>query len=310
MITYLRRNSFVLLLLLAFIATDLAAAKWDPLKSSRRFYKNDFVKTLYHHDWAKAGPVFFGNSAVTGAYMEDKSKHPLVEMGLSYGSIADLKGIVQNKLYRIQGELVIGIDIHTMVDHMPTEPSTDPTYPWLKKWYQPYLFAYRDYFKDSGEEFLRSLYTGAIELDRSKLLAYQPRWIDKELYFGRQPDDFLKDRWNFYNEKFGQMTLADFRGNLDALAFVLDYAEKEKLPLRVVWMPYNEAYPEPPYLKPLKTEVNRMLTARQVPTLDLTARYEPRYFHDLVHLNREDGAPLFTKEVDAWLDSLAKPSKS
>ncbi|WP_409343816.1 hypothetical protein [Paenibacillus sp. MBLB4367] len=308
--SFLRRNSFVLVLLLAFAATDLAVAKWDPLKSSLRFYKNDFTKTLYHHNWADAGPVFFGNSAVTGAYMEDKSKHPLVEMGLSYGSINDLKGILQNKLYRVQGELVIGIDIHTMVDKMPTEPSTDSTYPWLKKWYQPYLFAYRDYLKDSGEEALRSLYTGTVELDRSKLLAYTPRWIDKELYFGRKPDDFLKERWNFYNEKFGAMTMDDFRQNLDALQYVMQYAAREQIPLRVVWMPYNKAYPEFAYMKPLKAEVNKLLEANRVPVFDAMGRYEPQYFHDLVHLNREDGAPLFTKEVDEWLESLAKPSKS
>lgn len=295
---FLKKNSFILGLLLALVLSDLLVSWWNPMVSSRRFYKNDFTKTLYHHGWSQSGPVFFGNSSVTASYIEEKSEAHLIEMGLSYGKITDLKEILDRKLYQFQGELVIGIDVHTMIDSL----QTDPTYQWFKPWYQPYVYAYRDYFRDSGEEFAKNLFKGS--------LAYEPRWIDKELYPGRQDDAALKEKWTDYDKRFGWMTLKDFQANLDAMQWVIRYAGEHRLPLRVVWMPWNKAYAQPPYVASLKQAVNAQLQAANVPTLDVMDRYDPKYFHDLVHLNREDGAPLFTKEVDAWLKSLEKPAKS
>jgi hypothetical protein len=293
--TFLKKNSFVLGLLLAIVVSDLLISWWNPMVSSRRFYKNDFTKTLYQHGWSQSGPVFFGNSSVTGAYIEEKSDAHLVEMGLSYGKLTDLKEILEKNLYQVKNQLVIGIDVHTMLDSL----ETDPTYPWFKIWYQPYVYAYRDYFRDSGEEFVRNLSKGS--------LAYEPRWIDKELYPGRKDDDFLKTKWADYDKRFGSMTLKDFQANLDSMQWVINYASEHQLPLRVIWMPWNKGYADPPYIASLKQTVNRQLNAANVPTLDLMHTYEPQYFHDLVHLNREEGAPLFTKEVDTWLKSLKKP---
>ncbi|MCZ8523570.1 MULTISPECIES: hypothetical protein [Paenibacillus] len=306
MMAYLRKNSFVLLLLAAFVLTDLAVSQWDPMVSSRRFYKNDFTKTLYHHGGLTHGPVFYGNSAVTGAYIEPEAKKsPLIEMGLAYGKLTDLKGILEQERFRVEDQLVIGIDVHTMIDSL----ETDPTYQWFKKPYQPYLYAYRDYFRDSGTEFVRQLYTGALELDRSKLLAYQPRWIDKELYFGRESEDELRKNWDSYNTRFGWMAEPDYRENLAALDWILAYAKERSLPVRVVWMPWNRGYALPGYMPGLQKEVNARLQAAGVPVLDKLQGYDPKLFHDLVHLSRQEGAPVFTKEVDAWLASLAKSSK-
>lgn len=295
---FFKKNSFVLGLLLALIISDQLIAWWNPMVSSRRFYKNDFTKTLFHHNWSQSGPVFFGNSSVTGAYIEDKATDHLVEMGLSYGKLTDLEQILKRDLYQVKDELVVGIDVHTMIDAL----ETDPTYQWFKPWYQPYVYTYRDYFRDSGEEFVKNLAKGSLD--------YQPRWIDKELYPGRQDNAYLQSKWDDYNKRFGAMTLKDFSANLEALSYIIRYASEHQLPLRVVWMPYNKAYPDPPYVAPLKQEVNRQLQAANVPVLDLMHTYDPQYFHDLVHLNRENGAPVFTKEVDAWLNSLKKPSKS
>ncbi|NEW08806.1 hypothetical protein GK047_22680 [Paenibacillus sp. SYP-B3998] len=296
--SFLQKNSFVLGLLLAFVVSDLLVSWWNPMASSRRFYKNDFTKTLYHHSWSQSGPVFFGNSSVTGAYIEEKSAAHLVEMGLSYGKLTDLQDILKHNLYQVQKELVIGIDVHTMLDSL----ETDPTYQWFKPVYQPYVYTYRDYFRDSGEEFAKNLLKGS--------LAYEPRWIDKELYPGRKDNTFLKSKWDDYDKRFGSMTLKDFKANLTALNWIINYADEHQLSLRVIWMPWNKDYADPPYVTSLKQEVNRQLEAANVPTLDLMHTYDPRYFHDLVHLNREEGAPLFTKEVDAWLKSLEKPSRS
>jgi hypothetical protein len=236
---------------------------------------------------------------VTAAYIEEQSSSGLVEMGMSYGKITDLKQILSRSLYHVQGQLVVGIDVHTMLDKLPT----DDTYVWFKPWYQPYLFYYRAYFRDSGGEFLRNLLHGS--------LAYEPRWIDKELYYGHQSDEEMQAKWDDYDKRFGWMTVEDdLRDNVNALAWVIDYAKQHDIPLKVIWMPWDKAFPLPPYVDPLRQKVNAMLTAADIPTLDLMQHYEPIYFSDLVHLNREEGAPLFTKEVDQWLLSFANPSKS
>jgi hypothetical protein len=305
LIAFIRKNSFVLLLLAAFVLSDVLISMWDPMVTSRRFYKNDFTKTLYHHDWLDHGPVFFGNSSVTGAFIENESKSGLIEMGLSYGKLTDLKAMLEQQLFHVEGQLVIAIDVHTMIDSL----ETDPTYQWFKPWYQPYVYTYRDYFRDSGTEAVRQLYKGTLELNRSELLSYEPRWIDKELYFGRKPDDELKAKWDDYEKRFGWMSQHDYKDNLQALDWILRYTDEHKLPVRVIWMPWNPAFPLPKYMPGLQQDVDQRLAAHQVPVLDLLNKYEPRYFHDLVHLSRQVGAPVFTKEVDAWLQSLAKSSK-
>jgi hypothetical protein len=305
LIAFFRKNSFVLLLLAAFVLSDVLISIWDPMVTSRRFYKNDFTKTLYHHGWLDHGPVFFGNSSVTGAYIEEQSKSGLIEMGLSYGKLTDLQALLEQKLFHVEDQLVIAIDVHTMIDSL----ETDPTYQWFKPWYQPYVYTYRDYFRDSGGEAVRQLYEGTLELNRSKLFAYVPRWIDKELYFGKKTDDELKTKWDDYERRFGWMSQPDYKDNLQALDAILRYADDHKLPVRVIWMPWNPAYPVPKYMTGLQTTVNQKLAQHQVPVLNLLSTYKPAQFHDLVHLSREVGAPVFTKEVDAWLQSLAKSSK-
>ncbi|TVY09391.1 hypothetical protein [Paenibacillus cremeus] len=301
----IKKYSFLLLLLAAFVLSDFLISLWNPMVTSRRFYKNDFTKTLYHHGGLDHGPVFFGNSAVTGAYIEEESKSKLIEMGLSYGKLTDLKAILEQKRFQVEGQLVVGIDAHTMIDSL----ETDPTYQWFKPWYQPYVYAYRDYFRDSGTELAKQLYKGTIELNRSELLAYQPRWIDKELYFGHMTAAELQAKWNDYDKRFGWMSQKDYKENLQALDWIIAYCKEHQLPLRVVWMPWDRDYKVPPYMAGLQNDVNHRLEAAGVPTLNLLTSYDPKYFHDLVHLSRQEGAPVFTKEVDAWLASLAKPSK-
>ncbi|NHN33923.1 hypothetical protein [Paenibacillus agricola] len=305
MVTFLRKNSFVLLLLATFVLSDVLVSMWDPMATSRRFYKNDFTKTLYHHQWLDHGAVFYGNSSVTGAYIEEQSKSGLIELGLSYGKLTDLKAMLEQQLFHVENQLVIAIDVHTMIDSL----ETDPTYQWFKPWYQPYVYTYRDYMRDSGSEAVRQLYQGMLELDSSKLFAYEPRWIDKELYFGRKPDDELKKKWDDYEARFGWMSQPDYKDNLQALDWILRYADEHKLPVRVVWMPWNPGFPLPKYMPGLQADVQSRLSGHQVPVLDLLSTYDPALFHDLVHLSRAEGAPVFTKEVDAWLQSLAKSSK-
>jgi hypothetical protein len=304
--TYVRKNGFVLMLVIVFLLIDAFAAWRDPMTNSRRFEKDDFTKTLFHHQWDRSGPVFFGNSAVTGAYMEDKAQVPLVEMGMSYGKITDLREILQRGLYEPEEQLVVGIDVHTMLDKM----QTDPRFPWSKPTYSPYMFYYRDYLQDAGGEWIRNFWAG-IRRGEIDFRTYEPRWIDKELYFGRKTAELLKKDWERYEANYSWMQLGDMADNLNALDWVIGYAKDHALPLKVVWMPLNpdSAYPQPAYWKQLKERVNGVLKTNAIPVLDLSDAFKPDEFHDLVHLNREIGAPKFTSEVDRWLRSSGKSAK-
>jgi hypothetical protein len=135
------------------------------------------------------------------------------------------------------------------------------------------------------------------------------------LYYGPQPtasecpqgqvSGCLQNKWNDYDKRFGWMKPnTDMRANLAALRWVIGYAQQRGLPLRVIWMPWRPGFAHPPYVAELKSIVNGMLQQAGVPTLDLMDRYPAEDFHELVHLNREQGAPAFTKEVDAWLNGL------
>ncbi len=189
-------------------------------------------------DGSVQGTFFFGNSAVTGAYVEEASQARLVEMGMSYGKLTDLKAMLEQKLYHVDTQLVIGIDVHTMLDKL----QTDDKYPWLKPWYKPYMYAYGPYFKDAGKEFTLNALHGRF--------AYQPRWIDKELYSGRQTDEEMNKSQARYNQMFNIMKLSDLQHNIDALQWVVGYAKANGIDLRVIWMPYNyQKFPYPPYIK-------------------------------------------------------------
>lgn len=300
---YARKNGFVLLLVLVFLLIDALVARLDPMTHSRRFQKDDFTKTLFHHEWDRSGPVFYGNSAVTGAYMEDKAQVKLVEMGLAYGKVTDLREILRRGLYEPEDMLVLGIDVHTMLDKM----QTDPRFPWSRPWYSPYLFHYRDYFQDAGGEWLRNAWSGLRRGDPD-FRTYEPRWIDKELYFGLETPEQLKKDLQRYEANYNWMQLSDMTDNLEALDWVIGYAKSRPLTLKVVWMPLHPdpAYPHPAYWQPLKERVNGTLQANGIPVLDLSDAFKPDDFHDLVHLNQETGAPTFTAEVDRWLRSFEK----
>ncbi len=72
--------------------------------------------------------MFFGNSVVISAYMEDESSKGYVNLGLDYGVVTDLWEMIEKKHINIGSELVIGLNYLTLYD----EFETNPTYIWHK----------------------------------------------------------------------------------------------------------------------------------------------------------------------------------
>ena len=132
----------IIAIVLAIAVGDLALTYNNFIVNSDYFVKNDFEITQYKHPEKVWDKVFFGNSVVISAYMEDKSSKGYVNLGLDYGVVTDLWEMIEKKHINIGSELVIGLNYLTLYD----EFETNPTYIWHKKLYEPYAYFERDRF--------------------------------------------------------------------------------------------------------------------------------------------------------------------
>ena len=119
----------IIAIVLAIAVGDLALTYNNFIVNSDYFVKNDFEITQYKHPEKVWDKVFFGNSVVISAYMEDKSSKGYVNLGLDYGVVTDLWEMIEKKHINIGSELVIGLNYLTLYD----EFETNPTYIWHKK---------------------------------------------------------------------------------------------------------------------------------------------------------------------------------
>ena len=61
---FLKKNAFLLLLLLFFVIGEMVLTHFDPLKNCDVFWRNDFELTQLRHPEEVWDKVFFGNSVV------------------------------------------------------------------------------------------------------------------------------------------------------------------------------------------------------------------------------------------------------
>ena len=100
----------IIAIVLAIAVGDLALTYNNFIVNSDYFVKNDFEITQYKHPEKVWDKVFFGNSVVISAYMEDKSSKGYVNLGLDYGVVTDLWEMIEKKHINIGSELVIGLN--------------------------------------------------------------------------------------------------------------------------------------------------------------------------------------------------------
>lgn len=294
MAAFLRRNSFLISLLLLFVITDLLVTAWDPVDKYDIFAKNDVQKTVHHHPDQPWKRVFYGNSSVNAAFDASASQSGFVNYGISYGRVTDLEKILYNSLLPDVQELAVGVNIYAFMDIFPT----DPTYPWHQHFYEPYLYFYRDAISDAVRKYAIPFLTGkTIEINRDQLYR-------KQEYYGALSAHDLELKKQEFQEKYGQRALHDFTNNLTALQKVVRYCQDHEIRLKVIWMPWNPVYPSPAYAETLKDEVHKILDDARIVFTDWTDRYTIADFHDLGHLNKEHGRPLFTKEIEHWLNEF------
>ncbi|MCH5211561.1 MAG: hypothetical protein J1G06_00960 [Oscillospiraceae bacterium] len=281
----------IILLIAALFASDLYLTHNNFIVNSNIFIQNDFEITQHDHPEKVWDKVFFGNSVVISAYIEDKSSSGYINCGLDYGVVTDLWEMLDKKYIRVGSELVVGLNYLTLYDDF----DTNPTYIWHKKWYQPYAYFERDRFYP----LVTDAFTKALKGDFSPPMTYKKQ--EKAVYHGKVSEAALADKFEEYQEEFFNKPIEKYSENLNALEKVIDYCNKNNIRLRVVWMPWNPIFEQPKLVKEVRTETDKILNKNNIETLDLEDKFGSEYFYDTGHLNYDTGSERFTKIIDEWL---------
>lgn len=281
----------IIAIVLAIAVGDLALTYNNFIVNSDYFVKNDFEITQYKHpekDWDK---VFFGNSVVISAYMEDKSSKGYVNLGLDYGVVTDLWEMIEKKHINIGSELVIGLNYLTLYD----EFETNPTYIWHKKLYEPYAYFERDRFYPMITDGFDKLLNGESPLPYK----YLPQ--EKHIYHGAMSDKMLEKTMENYQDEFFNLPTEKFSKNVAALEKIINYCNDNNIRVRAVWMPWNTKLEQPELLGEVKAMANEVFDKYNVEVLDMETALSPECFYDTGHLNYDVGSAIFTQKIDEWL---------
>jgi hypothetical protein len=288
----IKKLGFLIALAAVFLAADMILTAWAPVENSMLFDKNDYEKTVVSHGgMTEYDKVLFGNSVIISAYIEEASASGYVNFGLDYGKITDLLSMLDKGMLKPKSDLVIAMNYFVFMDDL----ETNPTYPWFRESYEPYLYFQRDRLSQTLKAGIRKVLTGAV----------MPLYTDlnKSVYYGVLPDEKLDEKIAVYKERYWGLDMTHYQDNLKALEALIGYCKEHGIRLRAIWMPWNGYidYPENP--AKVNEAVNAILSAENIAVLDLTDSYPRDCFHDLGHLEYSSGAPRFTKEIDEWLGS-------
>lgn len=270
---------FLACLLIFFLLLDLGVSYWG--ENYCPWASNDYEATRLKHPEEVWDKVFYGNSAVISAYLEEESESGYINLGIDYGVITDLRGMLDH--IEIGSELVIGLNFFTFCD----EFDTNPNYIWHREFYEPYAYFHRDKLL----KMIDSLIFGQ----------EMPQSWEKILYYGNLSDRELAEKMKTYEETYFSRAIGEFEDNLEALDDIADWCEEHDVSLRLVWMPFNPSVEHPQILSELQARVDTWAKERRVEVLNMTLALGEDCFHDVGHLNREHGAYVFTAQIDSWL---------
>lgn len=281
----------VLLLVAAFFLGDRYIAHNNFIVDSNIFVKNDFEITQYNHPEKVWDKVFFGNSVVISAYMEEQSSSGYINCGLDYGVVNDLWEMIDEGYVKIGSELVVGLNYLTLYD----EFETNPTYIWHKKWYQPYAYFERDRFYP--------LVTGCFErlINGESVPPMTYTYQNKSVYHGRVAEGALAKKLKEYEEQFFSLPIEKYSENISRLEDIAKYCNGNNIRMRVVWMPWNPTFEMPQSVKNVRVAADEVLISNGVEILDLENEFGAECFYDTGHLNYDVGSAIFTNTIDNWL---------
>lgn len=261
------------------------------IADSNIFVKNDFEITEQNHPEKVWDKVFFGNSVVISAYMEDKSSSGYINCGLDYGVVTDLWEMIDKGYISIGSELVIGLNYLTLYDDF----GTNPTYIWHKKWYQPYAYFERDRFYP----LITGCFTRLINGESVPPMTYT--YQKKAVYHGRVSDKALSEKYQEYEDEFFNKSIDSYSENFDALINVIDYCNENNIRVRAVHMPWNPMFEKPQLVCDVHKKADEIFNKYGVDVLNFEDEFEKEAFYDTGHLNYDVGSEQFTELIDEWL---------
>lgn len=282
---------FVIGLLSFVIIIEALFLQTDPVSKLNIFSKNDFEKIISKYPEEAFDKVFYGNSVVISGFIDSQSNSDYTNIGIDYGTVEDLYAILDMGLIEVGSELVIGLNYFTLMDTL----ETNPTYPWHKSIYEPYLYFNRnrvnpvivDGFTNAlkGEEFIETRYQS----------------LDRVVYRGIMDEKELSDRIDVHKELYWDKGIEHYDDNLKALEKVIEFSRENDIKLRSIILPWNDVIKKPPNILKAESSAVEILDANSIEVLDLSYSMPREYFHDLGHFNYEYGAVKFTEEIDTWL---------
>ena len=273
-----------------FIIGDVLLSAADPVSHSELFEKNDYEKTiLANGGGTEYDHVFYGNSVIISAFIEEDSLSSYVNFGIDYGTMTDLRDMLQNGMLTPKKDIVLALNYFVFLDTL----DTNPTYPWHRNAVEPYVYFERDRL----HKFLISELTGLFSGAERDLFTE----LEKSVYYGMMTDEELNKKIETHSELFWGLDLSYYKENLAALEEVIEYCGKSGVKLRAIWMPWNSYTQMPEVPREVARLADEIMLAAGIEIYDMTDAMPRDCFHDLGHLNYEYGAHVFTQEVDKWL---------
>lgn len=282
---------FIIGLVIAIVLIDIKLTSIDPVGKSTLFKKNDFEKIKLTHPEEVYDKVFYGNSVVISAFIEENSKSGYINMGMDYGTVEDLSKILEKDMIKIGSELVIGVNYLTFLDTF----DTNPTYPWHKDIYEPYPYFQRDRLHTFITDGIKNL------LNKESFATKRYSNLNRYVYNGVLSDEELDEKIEKYIELYWNKGLEYYQENYKSLQKIIDYCKEKDIELRFVFFPWNDYIEKPGNVVAVEEKAKEIMKSNNIEFIDLSNAYAREYFHDLGHLNYEFGAVEFTKEIDKWL---------
>lgn len=276
--------SFVIILETLFLKTD-------PVRELNVFLKNDFEKITAKYSEEDFDKVFYGNSVVISGFIDSQSKSGYTNIGIDYGTVEDLYEILDRGLIDVDSELVIGLNYFTLMDTL----DTNPTYPWHKEIYEPYLYFNRNRVNPVIVDGLSNVLKG------KEFIQTRHESLERTVYRGVLDEKELGDKIKVQKELYWDQGIEYYDDNLKALEKVIEFAEENDIRLRCIILPWNDVIEKPDTTVLAESSAVEILQAHSVEVLDLSYAMPKEYFHDLGHFNYEYGAVKFTEEIDSWL---------
>lgn len=276
--------SFVIILETLFLKTD-------PVRELNVFLKNDFEKITAKYSEEDFDKVFYGNSVVISGFIDSQSKSGYTNIGIDYGTVEDLYEILDRGLIDVGSELVIGLNYFTLMDTL----DTNPTYPWHKEIYEPYLYFNRNRVNPVIVDGLSNVLKG------EEFIQTRHESLERTVYRGVLDEKELEDKIKVQKELYWDQGIEYYDDNLKALEKVIEFAEENDIRLRCIILPWNDVIEKPDTTVLAESSAVEILQAHSLEVLDLSYAMPKEYFHDLGHFNYEYGAVKFTEEIDSWL---------